>query len=432
MSLADQASLLLIPTGYKSQKVYSIFPTDGDGDFDFSRSSSATRIAKNGLITTVAANVPRLEYPLIDGVVNGCPSLILEPQRTNLIPYSEEFDNAAWSKFRSSISPNTAISLDGTLNADKLIDTSVSGTHGMEDTISSLSSGSKYTYSIFAKADEIKQVGLLLATQGRIFDLENGTILDEFIAAPDASKIEDYGNGWYRCSITITLNATSAKTSVYLSKNNNITFTGDGTSGVYIWGAQLEVGSYPTSYIPTNGSAVTRSAEVADGSGDADTFNDSEGVLMAEIAYPNPTTSSNLRLAISDGTDANRILIQNVSSTSNRLQFYLISNYTTSTNFYTNLSDITSFNKIVFKYKTNDFSVWINGFQVLTDTSGSTFSDGTLNELAFDGGSGGNDFYGNTKQIQYYDSALTDSELEQLTSWVSFSDMAEGQLYTIE
>ena len=88
MSLADKASLLLIPTGYKSQKVYSIFPTDGVGDFDFSRSSSATRIAKNGLITTVAANVPRLEYPMIDGVVNGCPSLILEPQRTNLITNS--------------------------------------------------------------------------------------------------------------------------------------------------------------------------------------------------------------------------------------------------------------------------------------------------------------------------------------------------------
>ena len=91
MSLADQASLLFIPSGYKSQKVYSIFPTDGDGDFDFSRSGSATRIAKNGLITTVDSNVPRLEYPLIDGVVNGCPSLLLEPQRTNLVTYSEDF-----------------------------------------------------------------------------------------------------------------------------------------------------------------------------------------------------------------------------------------------------------------------------------------------------------------------------------------------------
>ena len=83
MSLADQASLLLIPSGYKSQKLYSIFPTNGVGDFDFSRSGSATRIAQNGLITTVDSNVPRLNYPMIDGKVVGCPSLILEPQRTN-------------------------------------------------------------------------------------------------------------------------------------------------------------------------------------------------------------------------------------------------------------------------------------------------------------------------------------------------------------
>ena len=116
MSLADQASLLLIPTGYKSQKVYSIFPTDGDGDFDFSRSSSATRIAKNGLITTVAANVPRLNYPLIDGVVNGCPSLLLEPQCYKFDYLSEDFSDASWIQNSSYINSNNN-SPDGTLNA---------------------------------------------------------------------------------------------------------------------------------------------------------------------------------------------------------------------------------------------------------------------------------------------------------------------------
>jgi hypothetical protein len=364
---------------------------------------------------------------MIDGKVVGCPHHILEPQRTNLIPYSEEFDNAAWSKFRSSISPNTAISLDGTLNADKLIDTSVSGTHGMEDTISSLSSGSKYTYSIFAKADEIKQVGLLLATQGRIFDLENGTILDEFIAAPDASKIEDYGNGWYRCSITITLNATSAKTSVYLSKNNNITFTGDGTSGVYIWGAQLEVGSYLTSYIPTNGSAVTRSAETADGSGDADTFNDSEGVLMFE-ANALEENASTKRITLSDGTSSNRLSIYLTDA----IGTVAVSDGDLVLNNGFGNYDTTIFNKIALKYKQNDFALFINGYEILTSINGN--SPIGLNQLRFNDGYSGSGaaFYGKTKQLQYYDSVLTDSELETLTSWTSFSDMANGQLYTIE
>jgi hypothetical protein len=420
-------SLAMIPSGYKASKVYSVLPESGVGDFDFTRATTATRINSSGLIEEMAINVPRLEYPLIDGVVNGCPSLLLEPQSTNLIPYSEEFDNAAWSKFRSSISPNTSISLDGTLNADKLIDTSVSGTHGMEDTISSISSGSKYTYSIFAKADEIKQVGLLLATQGRIFDLENGTILDEFIAAPDASKIEDYGNGWYRCSITITLNATSVKTSIYLSKNNNITFTGDGTSGVYLWGAQLEEQSYPTSYIPTNGTAVTRAAETATGSGDASTFNDSEGVLMAEISAL-ADDGTNRNITINDNTSDNVVLLK-LDNSSNTIEYRVISSGNLSVVKTVTVSDTTLFNKVSVKYKQNDFALWINGFKVGTDTVGSTPIG--LIKLDLSNYNEANKLYGKTKQLQYYNSALTDSELEKISSWTSFSDMANGQQYSI-
>jgi hypothetical protein len=424
-------SLAMIPSGYKASKVYSVLPESGVGDFDFTRATTATRINSSGLIEEMAINVPRLEYPLIDGVVNGCPSLLLEPQSTNLIPYSEEFDNAAWSKFRSSISPNTSISLDGTLNADKLIDTSVSGTHGMEDTISSISSGSKYTYSIFAKADEIKQVGLLLATQGRIFDLENGTILDEFIAAPDASKIEDYGNGWYRCSITITLNATSVKTSIYLSKNNNITFTGDGTSGVYLWGAQLEEQSYPTSYIPTNGTAVTRAAETATGSGDASTFNDSEGVLMAEIsALVNNGESRRISISHSAADTSNRVTLE-VDETTSTIKAFMSSGNVTVGSITVNNINQTNNNKIALLYKENTFEMHINGFLLGSDYTIASLPI-ELSRLQLEGANGSNDFYGKTKQLQYYNSALTDSELEQLTSWTSFTDMAQGQLYTIE
>jgi hypothetical protein len=423
-------SLAMIPSGYKASKVYSVLPESGVGDFDFTRATTATRINSSGLIEEMAINVPRLEYPLIDGVVNGCPSLLLEPQSTNLIPYSEEFDNAAWSKFRSSISPNTSISLDGTLNADKLIDTSVSGTHGMEDTISSISSGSKYTYSIFAKADEIKQVGLLLATQGRIFDLENGTILDEFIAAPDASKIEDYGNGWYRCSITITLNATSVKTSIYLSKNNNITFTGDGTSGVYLWGAQLEEQSYPTSYIPTNGTAVTRAAETATGSGDASTFSDSEGVLMAEIsALVNNGESRRISISHSAADTSNRVTLE-VDETTSTIKAFMSSGNVTVGSITVNNINQTNNNKIALLYKENTFEMHINGFLLGSDYTIASLPI-ELSRLQLEGANGSNDFYGKTKQLQYYNSALTDSELETLTSWTSFSDMANGQQYSI-
>ena len=544
--------LALIPSGYKDGKVYSVLPNSGDGDFDFSRGSNATRVNKDGLIETMPLELGeelvtngsfatdsgwvkgtgvtisgsslnltgvssayatqsgvfvngknyRLSFeikssngatlsvfaglgnsltnellassvgdysiefaatgsddkiylgnlftgsidnvsvkevlsgydtPRLDYSDSSCPSLLLEPQSTNLIPYSEEFDNAAWSKFRSSISPNTSISLDGTLNADKLIDTSVSGTHGMEDTISSISSGSKYTYSIFAKADEIKQVGLLLATQGRIFDLENGTILDEFIAAPDASKIEDYGNGWYRCSITITLNATSVKTSIYLSKNNNITFTGDGTSGVYLWGAQLEEQSYPTSYIPTNGATATRLAEVCNNAGTSDTFNDSEGVLMAEFATLTQSPDWGV-ISITNGVNITNWISMFISgSQDNTLRFDVRANSSYQMQYTFQVNSIDTFNKYSILYKENDLQVWSNGFKLNQVNVASVPSSGGLVDLSFDRPVGNIEpFYGNTKQIQYFDTALTDTDLEELTSWESFLDMAQGQLYTIE
>jgi hypothetical protein len=111
--MATIPSLALLPSGYKASKVYSVLPTDGIGDFDFTRSGNATRVNSEGLIELVTTNVPRLNYPLIDGVVNGCPSLLLEPQRTNLIQYSEDFSQGYWTKDGSSVTSGFT-SPDGT------------------------------------------------------------------------------------------------------------------------------------------------------------------------------------------------------------------------------------------------------------------------------------------------------------------------------
>ena len=111
--MAIAPSLAMIPSGYKAQKVYSAVPTNGDGDFDFARSTSATRVNKDGLIEEVAVNVPRLDYS--DG---GCPSLLLEPSRTNLIQYSEDFSQSYWNKINTGYSTNSLISPNGTLTAD--------------------------------------------------------------------------------------------------------------------------------------------------------------------------------------------------------------------------------------------------------------------------------------------------------------------------
>ncbi len=400
-----------------------------NADFTFDRNSTATRVNKEGLIETVAIDTPRLDYPFIDGVVQSEPSLLLEPTRTNSIPYSEDF-SSVWVERAVTVTANSLISPDGTQNASTL--TINNSTPYLGDLHDIVTTGNTYTISCFVKKGTNRWVRLASyssAITGAWFDLENGVV---GTVNSTSASIEDFGNGWYKIKNTAIVTTGNNQVFIGLSDADGGTSSSQIGNTVHIYGAQIEQGIYATSYIPTSGSAVTRAAETAYGAGTSDDFNDSEGVLYAEIAYPNPTTSSNLRIAISDGTTSNRVLFQNVHHTANRLQFYVIvGTSTVSTDFYIDSSDITLFNKIAFKYKTNDFSVWINGVKVLTDTSGITFPSGTLTELAFDGGDGLYDWYGKTKELSVFKTALTDSELEALTSWDSFSDMATGQEYSI-
>ena len=198
--------------------------------------------------------------------------------------------------------------------------------------------------------------------------------------------------------------------------DNSFIYSGDGTSGVYIYGAMLEEGSYATSYIPTNGAIATRLADACTDAGTSDTFNSSEGVLMAEIsALADDLTDRTI--ALSDGTTSNTVRIEYLS-VSNAI-WAVVTNTSTGGNQailqYT-YPDITINNKVAIKYKENDFSLYVNGIKVATDTSGVTFSANTLNTLNFNRSNNDRDFYGNVKQIQYFDTALTDEELQALTS----------------
>ena len=420
--------LALIPAAQGS-KFYSVLPSSGVGDFDFTRSGGATRINSQGLIETVGNGVSRLNYPLIDGNVVGCPSHLLENSATNLITYSEDFTQ--WS-FKTGIGvlSNEIISVDGALNGSK-IETTANGSRYVGNNYT-LSTGDN-TFSVFAKKGVNNWVYLNVIKDGTnnwnyTFDLQNGLIGQSNSSAySTTAKIEDYGNGWYRCSISANVTTAGVFTArIYCADSATDVSTIVG-SNVYIYGAQLEVG-YPTSYIPTSGSAVTRSAETANNSGDASTFNDSEGVLMFELSAF--TTDETRVISISDGSTANNIYVNvnNIGSISGQV----ISGGTAQCNLSSvNISQL-DFNKIAITYKVNDFQLWFNGIKVASDNSGITFEDGVLNRLNFDFGTGAYDFYGNIKQIQYYDSALTDSELEKLTSWTSFSDMANGQLYSIK
>jgi hypothetical protein len=416
--MATIPSLALIPSGYKASKVYSVLPTDGTGDFTFTRSGNATRINSEGLIELVSTNVPRLNYPLIDGVVNGCPSLLLEPQRINLLPYSEAFDNAAWLKSNATVLANQVISPDGTQNADELQVTTSGG--NIYDNVGGSGDG---VFSVFAKYKDTQYIRLRSTSSYVFFDIKNGVVGDK-LSVIDA-KIEEYPNGWYKCSVIG--NNTNSLAQIFVSTDGVNT----GLGNVYIWGADFQAGSYPTSYIPTSGTIGTRSAETCNNAGDVNTFNDSEGVLMAEISALDNPTSQEVALSVSEGqSGANRLLIR--MKTNGEIGIVLRVANTNEAIIDSGTLNQLSNHKVAVKWKVNDIALWIDGVEVGTDNSANVFTANTLNEISFNQGNNSNFFYGNAKQIQYFDSALTDSELETLTSWDSFSDMATSQLYSVE
>ena len=419
--------LALIPAAQGS-KLFSVLPSSGVGDFDFTRSGSATRINSQGLIETVANGQSRLNYPMIDGKVVGCPHHILEPQRTNLLPYSEDFSQSAWSKFRLSVSTDSIISPDGNSNTYEITEDSTNNSHVLRQYFGSLNTD--YSFSFFVKSksgDRYIELDLGNTTKKSIFDIENGIIISD---TTNNAKITSLYNDWYKISIsdTVLLNENSYDIRLVDKSSGSDTYLGNGTSGVYIYGAQLEQGSYPTSYIPTTTSAVTRSAETANGSGDADTFNDSEGVLMAEISALSDD-STNRIFGISNNSNFNESILLRYSNNSNEIIAQVRKGGVYEFSMTHTLNDSTLFSKIAFKYKQNDFSLFVNGFEVDTSPTGDIITGLDTLSLSY---VGGNQFFGNTKQIQYYNSSLTDSELEKISSWTSFTDMANGQLYTIE
>lgn len=417
MAIQDDSSVALIPSAYGTSKVYSVIPSNGNGDFDFSRSGNATRVNKGGYIETMGSNVPRLDYPLIDGVVQDCPALLLEPSRTNLSEYSESFNN--WSGGLATA--NQAISPDGNLTADKLTKT---GSFSAQSESVTGTSGNNYVFSVFVKADTGTNITLRQASGSndvrRYFQLSDETSGSSggnqtgFVS----EKIEKYPNGWYRVSTVCTANGTTISTNIYAGRAGSTTYDGN----IFIWGSQVEEADYETSYIPNlSTGSTTRSADTCNGSGTSAEFNDSEGVLFIETSMlsSNPNNST---FQIDDGTSTNRVRIR-FTTTTNQINGLLYSGVSGQPNIDYTANDVTNQNKVAIRYQVGQIDLFFNGFEVSTITGNAT-------PTGFDNLSLGSE--GNVKQLMTFKTALTDSELETLTSWDSFNAMAKGQLYTIE
>lgn len=231
----------------------NLLTAQGQSICTFTRASAATYTDRYGTLKTAAADTPRFTA---DG-------LLIEGASTNLLTYSEQFDNAAWTKLRSSVSANTTEITDpyGTNLADKLIeDTTATITH-LVSQIYSFTTGTTYTFSVYAKAGSRSQMALRFGDSGLAagFDLSSGTVLSA--SAGITTKITALTNGWYKVSATETaVNSGSYASQIQLMVSGATSYTGDGTSGLYIFGAQLEAMPFATSYIATTTASATRAA----------------------------------------------------------------------------------------------------------------------------------------------------------------------------
>jgi hypothetical protein len=338
--------------------------------------------------------------------------LLLEPQRTNIALYSEQFDNAGWTKGGFlSVTANVGTAPDGTISADKMFPTVNTDNSVLFNGIT-ISNSTSYTSSIFVKASGKNWVFIrgINDANGVWFDITNGVL--GTAQAGVVGTITAYSSGWYRCSVTQTSTFTTGRLVVLVVNDNNSTnVTVNGTDGLLIWGAQVEAGAYATSYIPTLAASVTRVADGASKTGISSLIGQTEGTLFYEFSVP---ANENLTrsIGVTDGTTSNRI---NISVFATNLFARVDVGGVNQVN--SNATIVpTNMNKVAFRYKANDFAAYINGVKVITDTSGSTFSGTTLSSFSFIQPDSTSAFNGSVSEILFFKTALTDAELASLTT----------------
>jgi len=591
MSTFDSASLVMIPSGYKDQKVYSVKPTDGTGDLTFSRASSATRVASNGLIEKVRTNLllqsntfnaaawvsagpgatvtsgqsdpdsgnsawllsksgttgrieqtittaaseqtfsisakkgtanfitinvydgttnnvvyfnlntgvvgsqsngvgsivslgsgwfrcsvtstnlsasgvielyisdtdasvtgatgnifiyesqfengvatdyiattsaavsvgPVSGLPRLDYLGSTCPRLLLEPQRSNLVTYSEQFDNAAWTKLQASITANSIVSPDGFTNADTLTADGTNNEHQLRSTgVITLSVGNTYTTSIFVKAGTnnfVQFVGsgsLYAATTYANFNVATGVVGD--VGASTTASIVNYGNGWYRCSMTAAaVSTTNSNTFLFNIVTSNTAIRGESntlSTNVYVYGATIEAGAYATSYIPTLGASVTRVVDKAEKTSASALIGQTEGTIFWEIQIDIQSASGNEQIfTIDNGSTYDNSIYLAKGETGSLVAVIVVGAVVQAT---FSVSKTTGTFKMAIGYANNNSAFFVDGVQVsTTDTSCSipaSLSRITLGNTPLGSTSG------KTAQVLLFPTRLTNAQLAELTA----------------
>ena len=366
--------------------------------FDFTRASSATRVNKNGLIETVPSGKPRIDF-----LNNTSGHLLLEPSRKNDLTYSE-FTNAdpvGWTLgFGTGTYDYDLVSYKGR-GALKQTQTTIGRSYQYQNV--TLLASTTYTLSMYVDISNSNVTNLGEDIMHVIADDETGD---------NTAEWQDVDTNTGRVSITFT---TGSDTSVQIRIGLGVTGNTLAPNQVLTYSMpQLEAGSYATSYIPTSGSTVTRSAEECFDSANSTIVNDSEGVLYAEIAaLANDGTIR--RITLSQGGYTNRMVIE-LSSVSNRIAVAMASSTLSFTQKTYTTTDVTEFHKIALRWDSDGFDFYVNGTQRGSHGTSPNYSNDVLDDLSFTNAVGLQEFFGKAKDLRIYNTALSDTEMAQLTS----------------
>ena len=437
-SLLDKASILLTPTGYNTSEMLCIKPNTSVGDFDFSRSTTATRVNSSGFIESVANNIPRINY-----LEDSCGSWLLEPPSVNYTKDSEQ--PSTWhSDAGVTITANAITSPEGTANASLVVINAITGPRYVRNRAqfppSSLPEEAiqTVTCSCFLKRYEEQQWVRLKSVffngspannESSFFDIQNGLI--GTVGANHTAKMENYGNNWYRCSITFDIDTyepgggdPDGYMHVEFAPNDNTSGFAVPGKGAYVFGSQGEELPFASSYMPAGASVAVRNKDIAKQAGDSSLINSDEGTLYIEFKAPTAIPPQFTRLmSVSDGAsgDQNAVLFMRLGAESssspapNKLRAQVKVGSVGKLSVDWTIGDITSYNKIAFRYKSGESKVFVNGAQQ-GSTKTSTFTLPTLDRFNLCNATGSENFEGNIKCAALFTEALSDVELACLTS----------------
>jgi hypothetical protein len=378
----------------------------------FTRASSATFTGSNGLIQSAAIDAPRFDY---DPVTLAAKGLLIEEQRTNLLTYSEDFSNAFWTKSNATVTANATTAPDGLNTADTLVEDTATSTHYVTTPTVTVTSGVPYTFSCYVKAagrSWVRLADTAFSNVTAFFNVATG-VAGTIGSSVTANSITSVGNGWYRCTITYATTTTGSTPRINVaSADNTVSYTGDGTSGLFIWGAQLEAGAFATSYIPTVASQVTRSADVASVNTLSPWYNSTEGTLYVEAqVFEINAGVTRYFASLNDGTASNFSGIFKSTATAGGVT--TTGGVSQGSLFSGTMTPLTT-QKMALAYKTNDSAFTLNSAAPATDA---TVSLPVVNQLTIGSLITGNSYVNSyIRRITYYPRRLSNAELQAITA----------------